>query len=101
MSTISVVIPAKDDAEFLDRCLFSLSIQTRPADEIIVVDNNSTDDTAAVARRHGVEPILETQPGITAAASAGYDAASGDIIARCDTDSRLPADWLEGIERQL
>ena len=97
-TTISVVIPAKDDAELLERCLLALARQTRPADEIVVVDNASTDDTAARARRLGASVISETEIGIPAAASAGYDRATGDIIARLDADCIPADDWLENIE---
>lgn len=99
--SISVVIPAKDDAVMLERCLTALNEQSRPADEIIVVDNASTDATAAVGRRLGATVVTESRPGITAAASRGYDTATGDIIARCDADSLVPTDWLERIERTL
>ena len=99
MPTISVVIPVKDDAEMLERCLDSLARQTRPADEIIVVDNGSSDASVAVAQAHGSTVFTEARPGITAAASAGYDRAGAEIIARCDADSILPEDWLERIER--
>jgi len=85
----------------LERCLAALLRQSRPADEIIVVDNASTDATAAVARGLGAAVVTESRPGITAAASRGYDAATGDIIARCDADSLVPTDWLERIERTL
>ena len=85
----------------LERCLASLREQARPADEIIVVDNASTDATADIARRLGATVITEPRPGITAAASRGYDAAVGDIIARCDADSLLPTDWLQRIELEL
>lgn len=85
----------------LERCLVALRAQSRAADEIIVVDNASTDFTAAVARRLGATVMAEARPGITAAASSGYDAANGDIIARCDADSLVPVDWLEKIEREL
>ena len=98
MPTITVVIPAKNDARMLDACLSALEKQTRPADEIIVVDNSSTDDTAGVARGHGVTLLTEARPGITAAASRGYDAANGEIIARCDADSLVPEGWLAQIE---
>jgi glycosyltransferase involved in cell wall biosynthesis len=91
--TLSVVIPVKDDAELLTRCLRDLAGQTRPPDEIVVVDNGSADDSADVARRFGARVVTELRPGIPAAACAGYDAATGSVIARCDADSRLPRDW--------
>lgn len=92
--TVSVVIPVKDDAEQLERCLRSLAAQTRPADEIVVVDNGSSDDSRAVAERHGARIVTELRPGIPAASAAGFDAASGRIIARCDADTRAPATWI-------
>jgi glycosyltransferase involved in cell wall biosynthesis len=101
MSRISVVIPALNDAEFLRTCLAALANQTRPADEIIVVDNGSTDDTADIARAAGVTLLHEPQPGIFPATATGFDAASGEIIARLDTDSVPPRDWLARIEATL
>jgi glycosyltransferase involved in cell wall biosynthesis len=93
--TVSVVIPVKDDAPLLARCLRDLGRQRRRADEVIVVDNASSDDSAAVARSAGARVIAEPRPGIPAAAAAGYDAAETDIVLRCDADCRLPRDWLE------
>ena len=101
VTRISVVIPVLNDAEMLAVCLRSLRDQTRGADEIIVVDNGSCDDSIRVAESGGARVIREARPGITAASATGFDAASGDIIARCDADSRLPLDWLERIERDF
>lgn len=97
MPSLSVVIPCKDDAGPLARCLAALAAQTAAPLEIIVVDNNSTDDSAAVAAKWGARVLPEAAPGIAAAASAGYDAAAGDIIVRCDADTVPPPEWLHRI----
>jgi glycosyltransferase involved in cell wall biosynthesis len=92
-----VVIPVKDDAEYLRRCLLALSVQTFAPKEVIVVDNGSTDDSADVALSFGARVVREDRPGIPAASAAGYDAASADIIARLDADCVAPTDWLARI----
>jgi glycosyltransferase involved in cell wall biosynthesis len=99
--SVSVVIPVRDDARLLEVCLQALGKQIRRAGEIIVVDNGSTDDTAAVARRYGARVVSEPVTGIPQAASAGYDAVSGDIIARLDADSRPGPDWIERIVQRF
>lgn len=101
MSTISVVIPCLDDAEFLTACLGALDAQTRPADEIIVVDNGSTDATADVARAAGARLVVEPTRGIWPATATGFDAARGEILARLDADSVPAPDWLAEIERRM
>lgn len=97
--TISVVIPVYNDANILVDCLKSLEGQSRKADQIIVVDNNSTDGLQSVIQQYNVILVPENHQGIAAASKTGMDAASSDIIARCDADSRLPAHWLATIER--
>jgi glycosyltransferase involved in cell wall biosynthesis len=98
---ITVVIPCRDDADFLAECLAALEAQTHPADRVIVVDNGSTDDSAAVARRFGAEVFEEQRVGIWPAAARGYDEAmrSGMIIARLDADSRPHSDWIARLVR--
>lgn len=91
--SLSVIIPVLDDAEHLRTCLIALRRQTRPVDEIIVVDNGSTDESARVARDAGARVIREQRPGIPAAAFAGMSAATGDVLARIDADTVLPGDW--------
>lgn len=65
---------------------------------MIVVDNNSTDDSRKVAAKHTfVTVIAEDRQGIIYARNAGFAAAGGDILARLDADSRIPEDWVEQI----
>ena len=90
---ISVVIPVKDDDTELARCLRALAQQTRPADEIVVVDNGSTDASARVARAFGARLVRCETPGIPAASAAGYDAAQGDVILRLDADCVPDVSW--------
>ncbi|KAD4060251.1 glycosyltransferase [Arthrobacter yangruifuii] len=104
LPAVSVVIPCRNDAVFLEACLLSLSRQTVPPREIVVVDNNSSDASAGVARRFGARVVFEAVAGIPAAAGAGYDAAAEDteagtgaVIARCDADCVLPPDWVARI----
>lgn len=101
MPSISVVIPALDDAPALDRCLALLSRQSVPPLEVVVVDNGSVDDTAAVARAHGAVVVSEPRRGIPQAAAAGYDAARGAVVARLDADSRPGRRWVERVGRSM
>ena len=101
MTRLSVVIPCYNDAPFLEVVLAALAAQTRPADEVIVVDNASTDASARVARAAGAVLVTEPVHGIWPAAATGYDAASGDLIARLDADSVPPPDWIARFETIL
>lgn len=92
--TCSVVVPVKDDAEELRGLLMTLERQTEKPLEIIVVDNGSADGSARVASEAGCRVLHEARPGIAAAAATGYDAARGDLILRCDADSRPRPTWV-------
>ena len=97
--TLSVIIPCLNDAVLLERCLESLNSQQVPPDEIIVVDNGSTDDSAEVARRAGARVVTEPRRGITWATQAGFDAADGDILLRTDADVVAPPDYIARLHR--
>jgi glycosyltransferase involved in cell wall biosynthesis len=96
---VTVVIPCRDDASFLEACLTALDGQTEAPHRVVVVDNASSDDSAAVARRHGATVVSEPTVGIWPAAARGYDEAldGTDIIARLDADSRPHPDWIARI----
>jgi glycosyltransferase involved in cell wall biosynthesis len=94
MPSVSVVIPVRDDVDHLRRCLAAVAEQTRLPDEVVVVDNGSSDDSAAVARSAGAVVCDEPERGIARASARGYDTASGDVIVRLDADSIPPRHWV-------
>jgi glycosyltransferase involved in cell wall biosynthesis len=95
----SVIVPAYNEGAYLGRALHSLQHQDYDGNyEIIVVDNNSTDDTAAVAARYGVRVVGEPRQGVCAARQRGVDCAQGEIIVSTDADTTQPPDWLRTID---
>ena len=99
--TFSIVIPAYNEAAFIRDCLRSLQAQHYPSFEVIVVDNNSTDDTASIATALGARVVKEPHAGVCWARQAGLDAARGDIIISTDADTTYAPDWLDTIAEQM
>jgi glycosyltransferase involved in cell wall biosynthesis len=91
---ISVVIPAWNAEATLGETLASVAAQTRPADEVIVVDDGSADATAAIARAAGVRVVSQANAGGAAATNAGTAASGGDLIAFLDSDDVWTPDKL-------
>lgn len=98
---ISVVIPAYNEEQFIGPCLDALMQQTRKPDEIIVVDNNSSDATARIAERFPVTVLNQEIQGTTPTRNKGFNEASGDIILRTDADSKPHPDWVERMEEHF
>ena len=99
--SICVVIPAHNAADTLARAIDSVLAQTRPASEIVVVDDAGTDDTAAVARSYRAQGVmlvsLHKRRGAAGARNAGIAAAGSNWIAFLDADD----EWLPAkLERQ-
>jgi glycosyltransferase involved in cell wall biosynthesis len=84
-SRVTVVLPCLNEADSLPGVLTALPDGYRA----LVVDNNSTDDTAVVARAHGADVVVEAQPGYGAAVHAGIVAASTELVAVLDGDGSL------------
>ncbi|MDO3704288.1 glycosyltransferase family 2 protein [Micromonospora sp. C28SCA-DRY-2] len=87
----SIVIAAHNEAGVLDRCLASVLRNAAVADpaQVVVVPNGCTDDTARVARRHGVTVVELAEPGKAAALNAGDAAATGFPRVYLDADVLL------------
>jgi glycosyltransferase involved in cell wall biosynthesis len=96
--TLSIVIPVYNDERYLQACLDSIAAQTVLPEEVIVVDNNCTDGSMAIARRYPfVRIVRETRQGIVFARNKGFDSAVSIIIGRIDTDSVLPPNWVQQV----
>jgi glycosyltransferase involved in cell wall biosynthesis len=94
-STISAVVPTFNRASHVCRAVDSILRQSSPADEIIVVDDGSTDGTARLLRsryQRRVQVIEQANGGVSSARRRGLQAASGDWIAFLDSDD----EWLPG-----
>lgn len=95
---ISIVIPAFNEEHYIEACLKSLQNQDFFGSyEVIVVDNNSTDRTHALAEQLGARVVNEPQQGVCAARQAGTEAATGNIIVSTDADTVFPRNWLSRI----
>ena len=81
--TVSVVIPAYNAGKYIARAIDSVLAQTRQPDEIIVVDDGSTDDTAQIVAGFGskVQLIRQDNAGAGVACNTGIEAATGEWIA--------------------
>lgn len=100
--TITAIVCAYNEASVLPACIHSLLAQTRPPDEIIVVNNASSDDTGAAARAvPGVRVVDEPTKSLLVARETARRQASGDILAYVDADCRVPLQWLACVERRF
>ncbi|MEI6499689.1 MAG: glycosyltransferase family A protein [Armatimonadota bacterium] len=100
MESVSVIIPTYNSVATLARALQSVLAQTRPADEIIVVDDGSTDDTRSLVTQQFPQVGYHFQPnaGLAATRNAGAKLAQGSLIALLDSDD----EWVPTkLQRQL
>ncbi|MFH1252897.1 MAG: glycosyltransferase family A protein [Candidatus Uhrbacteria bacterium] len=105
MKTISVIIPTYQHATTIGQCLNSLLTQTRKPDEIIVVNDGSTDNTLEVLRPFSEKIILiskeneEGNPNPTR--NLGFEKSHGDLVIFCDADVIMRPDMLEKLYKIL
>jgi lipopolysaccharide/colanic/teichoic acid biosynthesis glycosyltransferase/GT2 family glycosyltransferase len=92
-------VPAYNAGAVLPRCLSALAKQDYPADcyEVIVVDDGSADETAAVARAAGARVICQANAGPAAARNAGAAAAQGELLLFTDADCAPEPGWITAL----
>ena len=99
---ISVIVCAHNEARYLGACLHSLLAQTRPPDEVLIVNNASTDSTRLVAQQvPTVRVVDEPRKGLVVARETGRRHAAGNVLVYVDADCRAPLTWLARIEQRL
>lgn len=105
--TVSIIIPAYNEASVIRQCLLAAINQSVSAEEILVVDNLSTDETAQIVRdmqqefpSAGIQLLEQSdEQGITPTRNYGFNHATGEVLGRIDADSVIEADWVEQVKR--
>ncbi len=95
---VSVIIPAYNEEKFIQKSITSVKKQkTKLRYEIIVVDNNSTDQTKEIAKKQNVKVLTEKIQGVGAARRTGTEHAKGEIVVHIDADTIIPTNHLERV----
>lgn len=92
----SIVVPAYNAAKTLAECLEACSSQNVPV-QVIVVDDGSTDRTAAIVREHPVEYLYQDNAGPASARNFGARAAKAHVVAFTDSDCVPEPNWIEAL----
>lgn len=102
--TVTCIIPVYNVEDYLDRCLLSVLGQSRPFDEVILVDDGSTDYSGDLCEKYAaefscVEVIHQKNGGLSAARNTGIAAATGQYLSFVDSDDWVTLDHLETLLR--
>lgn len=99
---VAVIVCAHNESAYLGPCLHSVLAQTRRPDEVLVVDNASTDDTAAIAAAiPGVRVVSEPEKGLVIARERGRRETGADLLLYLDADCRAPLHWIARVVRRF
>ncbi|MDR1034142.1 MAG: glycosyltransferase family 2 protein [Bifidobacteriaceae bacterium] len=106
--SVSIIIPAYNEEHIITRCLKAAYTQTVPAEEVIIVDNMSTDATHSIVQRFidehkdypgKIEVITQNEvQGRAETRDAGFNHAKSEVLGRIDADSILSHDWVEKVK---
>lgn len=96
--TLSIVIPVHNEERYINSCLKSIESQTVAPNEVILVNNNSTDKTLEIAKKFKFVQILhEKRQHQVYAQAKGFNTAKSQILGRLDGDSIMPRNWVEKV----
>jgi hypothetical protein len=99
---VSVIVPCRNAARTLPATLAAVAAQSHPAAEVIVVDDASDDDSAALAERLGARVLRhETRRNAGGARNRALDVATGEVLAFLDADAVPSTNWLERVAANL
>lgn len=105
MNGISYIIPCYNEEKNIQSCIYSIraDVSKHPdlKYEIIVVNNNSTDDSAHIARLAGATIIHKYEKGVVHARNAGSDHAKYDLMANIDADNNIPIGWTSIVLKEM
>ena len=99
---VSLYIPCYNVASFIGECIESILDQDYPVEEVLVIDDGSTDDTARIAAGYPVRVIKHgTNQGLAAARNTAFEASRNDFVAGLDADCRPQKTWLKVLMRSF
>lgn len=104
--TITLIVPTYNEGPFIDRCIASIKNQTVPFDQVIIIDDCSTDDTLEKLLKVNQPPVwmvirLTKNQGVSAARTKGIREATGDWITFLDADDELMPDACEKMHKAI
>jgi GT2 family glycosyltransferase len=102
--TVSVIVPNYNGLTILRKCLYSLLEHNRKPEQIVVVDNNSTDGSQEVIKREFPQitlVALKSNTGFTGANNAGMNASDGDLLVLLNNDCIVETDWLNNLYMRM
>lgn len=98
---VSVIIPVYNEEKYLDFCLSSLSGQSYPEKEIIIVDDGSTDKSLQICQKYGVQILRQQHQGPGAARNMGVAHSKGEIIVLADADMKYDKKYIENLIKPI
>ena len=98
---LTFIIPALNEQKNITLCVDAIINQLNKEDEVLVVDNGSTDKTIALAKQHGARVVSESKRGISNARNRGAKEARGDVLCFIDADGIVGNHWVEKVRKTL